>query len=290
MNYRLLRGMSRTGKTIFFSIPFIFSLILIPAYLIQILNIYGVLSINTDLVLKNNSAYSIRDVEDFDKNYAILKPTESMEVSADKDGLLVSVQAYPMDNMVKLSRGTKSITVLYPSFVSTEVIDDKSDVTKLKIAYDDSEFEVNAFDTICSIYKTDYGYQLTFPNREGFSISVKEMPEIKETGEGVYEISNRVKYFAPKGSEVLIFDLDNHPAGGYMIDAEGVLLKSLNDYKSVGFNFETLLLSFISMFFLTFVLDYVMQKIGFQFKFYWLNYVGTCLVGVVVIIGHILLF
>ena len=122
MNYRLLRSMSRTGKTIFFSIPFIFSLILIPAYLIQILNIYGVLSINTDLVLKNNSAYSIRDVEDFDKNYAILKPTESMEVSADKDGLLVSVQAYPMDNMVKLSRGTKSITVSYPSFVSTEVI------------------------------------------------------------------------------------------------------------------------------------------------------------------------
>lgn len=290
MNYRLLRNMSRTGKTIFFSIPFIFSLILIPAYLIQILNIYSVLSINTDLVLKNNSAYSIRDVEDFDKNYAILKPTESMDVSAEEDGFLASVQAYPMDNIVKLSRGTKSVTVTYPSFVSTEVIDVESDVTRLRIAYDDSEFEVDAFDTICNIYKTDYGYQLTFPNREGFSISVKEMPEIKEIGEGVYELSNRVKYYAPKGNEVLIFDLDGHSEGGYMVDAEGVLLKSFNDYKSVGFDMGTLVLSFLSMFFLTLVLDYVMGKIGFQYRFYWMNYIGTGLVGVVVIVGHILLF
>lgn len=290
MDFRFFKYMTTSHKEILFSLPFVFSLLLIPAYLIQVLNIFGVLSINTDLALKFNSVYSIRDVEDFDGNYAILKPTETMEVEVDDDGFLASVQVYPMDNVVKVSRGTKSITVTYPSFISTEVIDDESDVTHLKVAFDDFELEVNAFDTVCNIYKTDYRYKIVFPDKEGFNVSVKEMPEIKEISEGIYELSNRVKYFAPKGNEVLVFNLDGHPKGGYMIESSGVLLKSVDDYKPLGFDMRTLLLSFISLFFLVFVLDYVMRKIEFDFSFHWLNYLGTVLYGLVVAVAFILLF
>lgn len=289
MNFRLFRGMTDSQKSIFFSLPFVFSLILIPAYLVQILNIYGVLSINTDLVKQNNSEYSIRDVEEFDDKYAVLKPTEMIEVEADEDGFLVSVQAYPMDNMVKMSRGTKSVTVTYPSFVSTEVVDDESDTTKLEVSFDDYAVEANAFDTICNIYKTDYGYKFTFPEEDGFNISVKELPEIRETNEGTYEVSNRVKYFAMKDTAVLIFNLDKHQAGAYMVGADGVLLKSVDDYKSVGFDEMNLLFVTFSMAFLVLALYYVMRQIDFNFKLFWLNYLGVVGMGAVGLISVILL-